>query len=61
MKMPIGPCLDCPDRNEYCHAKCKRYAAFVRRVEAYREYVHKQKLPEEYRLERLYERDCRRR
>lgn len=61
MHRPMSPCLGCPDRNDHCHADCDRYDDFVRRAEAYREFIHKQKIPEEYRLERLYERECRRR
>lgn len=23
-----SPCKDCPDRKEFCHGKCEKYAAF---------------------------------
>lgn len=61
MKRPIPPCLGCPDRDEYCHADCERYETFVRRAEAFRELVYKEKLPDAYRDERIYEMFKRRR
>jgi len=39
-KKPESPCLDCPDRSEACHAKCERYAAFVKENEVYRAHVN---------------------
>ncbi len=61
MKKPIPPCLGRPDRSVGCHGKCIRYALYVRRAEAFRELIYKERLPDAYRNEQISEMFRRRR
>ena len=61
MKMPMPPCLGCPDRKAECHSKCIRYANYVIEAEIWRKYIQTQKEAEIYRRELSVEFDRTRR
>ena len=55
MRVPVAPCLGCPDRTVGCHTKCLKYADYVRRAEIWRKYLYKIRIPEVYRDEQIYD------
>lgn len=48
MKQPESPCLNCPDREVYCHTYCEKYISFTKLCEEFR--AEKMRIAEESRI-----------
>lgn len=42
MSKPIGPCLNCENRQINCHSNCKQYKQFRHKLDIYNEELNKQ-------------------
>ena len=43
MSKPIGPCLNCENRQINCHSSCKQYKQFRHKVDMYNKELNKQR------------------